>query len=281
MAGETALYYTGNIDEFSPKTQLATIYLYTALASAAAEATDLSSEDVGRLVGMVLWEIALGLATEGVATELKVGKHVGQAVDDALALLVKRLGDAGDAKGVKFLQSLAGNPRFANAIKKIAAMLTGMGDELSSADDIARRTAGVDYDPTRIVEESAESLRWWATDAKGLRLFEAAIADLQRKFKAAGGKILWDPNREVIRDGKRILGEFDSVTKTIRLYAGANRAKLGHELRHFQQAIDAKIFGKRSFSLIFKHLRELDVELWLRQFGLRPGPSNSNDFGLK
>ena len=133
VAGETALYYTGNIDEFSPKTQLATIYLYTALASAAAEATDLSSEDVGRLVGMVLWEIALGLATEGVATELKVGKHVGQAVDDALALLVKRLGDAGDAKGVKFLQSLAGNPRFANAIKKIAAMLAGISDETADA----------------------------------------------------------------------------------------------------------------------------------------------------
>jgi hypothetical protein len=133
VAGETALYYTGNIDEFSPKTQLATIYLYTALASAAAEAADLSSEDVGRLVGMVLWEIALGLATEGVATELKVGKHVGQAVDDALALLVNRLGDAGDAKGVKFLQSLAGNPRFANAIKKIAAMLTGISDDIPNS----------------------------------------------------------------------------------------------------------------------------------------------------
>jgi hypothetical protein len=108
----------------------------------------------------------------------------------------------------------------------------------------------------------------------GLKSSRTSVLSANRKiydeFVENGGKLI--TKRDVLKlgdDGAQILGEFNSVNKTITLYRGSNLSTVSEELIHFKQILRQDLLGKRiPMSLI--DVLERDAATVLKQWGFVP-----------
>ena len=108
----------------------------------------------------------------------------------------------------------------------------------------------------------------------GLQSSRSSILGANRKiyseFVENGGKLI--VKRNVTRlgdDGAQILGEFNSVNKTISLYRGSNLSTVSEELIHFRQILSRDLLGKRIPKSLIDVL-ESDAATVLKQWGFVP-----------
>jgi hypothetical protein len=107
-----------------------------------------------------------------------------------------------------------------------------------------------------------------------LKSSRASVLSANRKiyndFLENGGKLI--VKRDLIKfgdDGAQILGEFNSVNKTITLFRGSNLSTIAEELIHFKQIQRLGLLGKRIPKSLINGL-ENAAETVLKQWGFFP-----------
>ncbi len=145
------------------------------------------------------------------------------------------------------------------------------GSSLRAANRTGQTVLELSATEARIISNLDAAAGWRIPNPQVMQRIDRNVARLLQEFREAHGFILWLPNiRGVTHSGTRSFGKTLPYLNTIILYEGANYSTLAHELLHFRQARQLRIWGVADWpgSRAVEGLRlEREVQQTMRQWG--------------